>query len=225
MGADAVGFVFAPSHPADRRAAGRTTSPGGCPRDPHRRRVPRRASRSGSSRPCTAPGSKAPSCTATRPRPGGRGRASSPLGDQGVRRRLARRSRAPTSSAPTSSWSTPRTPGSGKVFDWSLVDDVPDGPRDHPRRRPAPRQRRRRRATRCSPWGVDVSSRRRAVARAQGPAEGEGLHRAAPAPPRPRRTSGPTSCPTTGPTSEPTTRQSPGHRRRLCEDRRHVADG
>ena len=39
------------------------------------------------------------------------------------------------------------------------------------------------------PWGVDVSTRRRGVAGQEGPAQGQALHRATPAPPRPCRTS------------------------------------
>ena len=36
------------------------------------------------------------------------------------------------------------TPGSGSVFDWALIDELPDRPALHPGRRPDARQRRRR---------------------------------------------------------------------------------
>ena len=94
--------------------------------------------------------------------------AQRPLGHQGVRRRLA------ATLAEADQYGTDLvlldapTPGSGKVFDWSLADEVPEGLRlilagglDPDNVADAVEV--------VEPWGVDVSTRRRALAGHEGP--------------------------------------------------------
>ena len=107
-------------------------------------------------------------------------------------------------------------PGSGKLFDWGLASDVPPSLRADPRRRARPRQRRRRDQGRRA-----VGGRRGERRRGRSPASRTRPRSAAssstPAPPRRSRTSGPTSCRTTGPTNDAS--ESAAIRRRLADDR------
>ena len=90
MGADAVGFVFAPSPRQIAVAAGLRHRPPAAARDPHRRRVPRRAPEAGRRDRATASGVKAAQLhgheTADDVAEVASARA---VGDQGLRRRLA----------------------------------------------------------------------------------------------------------------------------------------
>ena len=91
-------------------------------------------------------------------------------------------------------------PGSGELFDWSLLGEVPEGPRVilagglDPDNVATP-------CARSSPWGVDVSTRRREV----DPGRKDPMKVQAfierPALPRRSSTSGPIRCRTTGPTT------------------------
>ena len=158
MGADAVGFIFAPSPRQIAAAAGLRHHPPAAARDPHRRRVPRRAP---DARRRDRPPRRRQGRPAARPRDAGEAAevaGERPLGDQGVRRRVARRSPRRPATAPTWSWSTRRRPGSGKVFDWGLAAEVPDGPARDPRRRARPRTTSPTRSSVVEPWGVDVST-------------------------------------------------------------------
>ena len=92
-------------------------------------------------------------------------------------------------------------PGSGQVFDWTLAGEVPEGMRlilagglDPDNVADA--------ITAVEPWGVCVDS---GVERSPGKkdaAQGQAVHRARPVRRRRRRTSAATSCPTTGATSD-----------------------
>ena len=90
-------------------------------------------------------------------------------------------------------------PGSGKVFDWSLAGDAPDGLRLILAGGLDAGERGRRDRTRCD---RGESTLRRGVERVAGPqgrARGEAVHRERAGPPRRRRTSATTSrCRTTG---------------------------
>ena len=117
-----------------------------------------------------------------------------PLGDQGVRRQLARRPPRRRATAPTSSSSTPRRPGSGKVFDWGLASEVPGNLRlilagglDPDNVADAIEV--------VEPWGVDVSTGVEAAAGHQGPDQGATRSSPTPAPPHPSPYLGPDELP------------------------------
>ena len=195
MGADAVGFVFAPSP--------RQIAPDQVPR--HRPRLPPEiltvgvfrdeAPRAGRrDRADGRPARRAQLHGHETPELDPRGSASGCRSSSRRSRPATRRSTAATSTAPTPSCSTRPRPGSGQVFDWSLADGMPGGPPGDPRRRahagqrgrrhrPGPpvgrrrvdRGRGRRRAARTRASCARSSS----AARAAAPPEYEGSGRAA----------------------------------------------
>ena len=157
LGADALGFDFAPGSP-------RQVTPDDRRRDPppparrrrHRRRVPRRGE--GASR-RDREHAGARRRAAPRPRAAVRRPVGPPAGavrDPGLRRRTTRRSPR-SATARRHRAGRRRRPGSGTVFDWALADAVPAGVRLllagglHRRNVAQAIQRVR-------PWGVDVCS-------------------------------------------------------------------
>ena len=156
MGADAVGFVFAPSprqiavqqvYDITRRLPPEILTVGVF-RDEHPKRVvehrpPRRCQGRPTARQRVGRGRR-------------RGRPLGALGDQGLPGRLAEGRRAGELATDLILLDAP-SPGSGQVFDWSLVGEVPEGMRlilagglDPDNVADAVQA--------VEPWGVDVSS-------------------------------------------------------------------
>ena len=202
MGADAVGFVFAPSPRQIAAAAGLRHHPPAAAGDPHRRGVPRRAPEAGRrARPprrCEgrpAPRQRvAPRTSPRSPRavrwvikafPAGSPQVAD-AGSTGHRPAAARRA---------------RRRARGQVFDWTLAGEVPEGMRlilagglDPDNVADAIKA--------VEPWGVDVSS---GVERSPGKKDALKVKRFVERGHRPRRrcrTAATTSCRTTGATSE-----------------------
>ena len=103
------------------------------------------------------------------------------------------------------------SPGSGKLFDWRLASDVPDGMRlilagglDPDNVADA--------IEIVEPWGVDVAIGGRGITWQEGSRPRSDDSSPTPAPLRPPPTSALTSCPTTGPTNEDTMNRHHRHR-------------
>ena len=130
MGADAVGFIFAPSPRQVAVQQRLRHHPPAAARDPHRRRVPRRGARSGWSSIVTRAGLQGRAAARPRDR-----RARSPRSREQVPFVIKafpagdrRRSTGPTSyGADADPASTRPRPAPGQVFDWALADEAPDG--------------------------------------------------------------------------------------------------
>ena len=93
------------------------------------------------------------------------------------------------------------SPGSGQLFDWTLAGEVPEGVRLILAGGLDPGQRRRRREGGRA-VGRRRVERRRAIAGQEGRPQGQAVHRAGQGRRARSRTSAPTSCPTTGATSD-----------------------
>ena len=124
MGADAVGFIFAPSPGRSRRSRSYDIT----------RRLPPEILTVGVFRdepaePCgrDRPPRRGQGGAAARARDAGadrRGRRQHPLGDQGLQRHLAELRKADRYGTDLVLVDAP-APGSGKLFDWGLASDVP----------------------------------------------------------------------------------------------------
>ena len=93
------------------------------------------------------------------------------------------------------------SPGSGKVFDWGLASEAPDGVRvilagglDPDNVAEA--------IEAVEPWGVDVSTGVESAPGRKDPTKVQASSSPTPGRRRRRRTSAPTTCPTTGPTND-----------------------
>ena len=93
------------------------------------------------------------------------------------------------------------SPGSGQLFDWTLAGEVPVERAPDPGRRARRRQRRRRREGGRA-LGRRCVERGRAIARAARTRSRSSASSNGPRPPRRSRTAAPTSCPTTGATND-----------------------
>ena len=208
MGADAVGFVFAPSprqiavqqaYDITRRLPPEILTVGVF-RDEHPQ-AGRRARP-----PLRREGRPAPRQRERRRRRRGGPRGA--VGDQGLPGRVAEASPRPAQLATDLILLDAAAPGSGQVFDWTLAGEVPEGVRlilagglDPDNVADAVKA--------VEPWGVDVST---GVERSPGKKDAlkvkRFIERARAAAPDavPRR---PTSCPTTGATSDASRRRRP----------------
>ena len=191
MGADAVGFVFAPSprqiavqqaYDITRRLPPEILTVGVF-RDEHPKRVVDLVNRAGV-KAAQLHGNENADV-------GGRGGQVGAVGHQGVPGRLAAGWPRPTSLATDLILLDAAAPGSGQVFDWTLAGEVPEGMRlilagglDPDNVADAVKA--------VEPWGVDVSSGVEQSPGKQGRDQGQAVHRAgqggrADAVPRPRR--------------------------------------
>ena len=198
MGADAIGFVFAPSPRQIAVQQALRHHPSAAARDPDGRRVPRRASQAGDRASSTAPASRRRNSTAT-----SHAAAIAEVA-KAVRwvikaypRRFAADRRGRVVAAPTAARSTGRVPAPGTSSTGRSLGEVPEGMRMILAGGLDARQRHRRRR-RPSNRGASTCRAESRSRRAEGRAEGEALHRARPGRRARCPTSAGTSCPTTG---------------------------
>ena len=180
MGADAVGFIFAPSPRQIAAGHGPGHRQAAAAGDPHRRGVPRRGAAAGGRHRALrrAEGGPAARPRAARADPWVRSRL--PFVDPGLRRPATRPCARPADYGADAILLDNPTPGSGEVFDWALAGEVADRAHGHHRRRPDPGKcrgrrrrrpavgcRRRRRAWRSAPGHKDPVKLRAFVAAAR----------------------------------------------------------